>query len=1081
MNQYCFDVTATGEPNPETIKNHVLRLYYKKKFKDLAYTTDDKLPLIVIFSKKDGQVCIKMTSRAKKNVERIEAIHAKLTKADLKVSDTVTLSKPTLFKLEQCEWWDDKCIDKDQGVKWDTLVHNGPYFTHIMEPYKAHGAPLVYDGKNYKLSPAEERIANFYARRIISEEAGNVVAKLTEDAVFNKNFWTDFKKYLSPEHKKIFKDFKKLDFSKIVNKLMQQKELDKQMTAAQKNIKKVRTAERKQDYGYAVINGVKEPVGNFTIEPAAIFYGRGENPKRGKIKRDIDPEEVTINVQEGVTVKPPAGHNWKNVIHDHKAAWIANWKDPISNENKYVYLGAEGQLKGKSDYIKYEKARKLNKFLENVRKKYTADITSRVRKLKQLGTVLYFIDNYGLRVGNEKDESETDTVGASTLRVEHVKLKPPKTVVFDFLGKDSIRYYKELEVTPDVYHNVELFLKSKKPTDPLFNLISATDINNYLKTFDKDFSAKVFRTRLASTIMSNALNELRIKETATADEKKKMFTKANIKVAEVLNHQRTVSAKAKELIKKYEQELKDLRKLLRDTKASGKSTKAIETRIQKKKDQIENKKDTLNVAITTSLTNYIDPRIVVGWAKKNEMTIPKVYTATLQRKFKWAIDMTQPEWSYKDTELLPVMAKLQPTATITKGVAKKITTASKTTTTRPTVKKATVKTVAVRPAVKKPVAPKTLAEFAKTKQPVKKQVAPKTLAEFAKTKKIETTRVEKKVEKLPSVAYVVYNPTYSSIIGIYSSDKVMGDFTVGKGFNVVLKVPVNTFFDGIDERIIFTDPDYLLKDVEVDPTRVDLGERVYIVYDSDIKSITGVYASRKLAQDDVFSGGAFVMEIPTNYHFATGIKEEYAINKPDYISERVFLKKPAVSIVDYSPKSFAVIGDTKGVKDELKDLGGRYNPNLNINDEKKPGWIFAKKHLESVRSVLGMTTDDDSESVTLENLGENDRRIIQCFAKDESVISFLKDDLLSGRLSHKVYTDEFLKKFIECTEEETQDLSSRVEIVEHIVKDLKPSSVATYLFLVYLLHKVSVDLRKEYLKSLLERVKDKSTIQQCLA
>ena len=153
-----------------------------------------------------------------------------------------------------------------------------------------------------------------------------------KNKVFNNNFWTDFKKYLSPQHKKIFKSFNKLDFSAIVDELEAKKEADKQLSAAEKTAKKVKAAERKQNYGYAVINGIKEPVGNFTIEPAAIFYGRGENPKRGKIKRDIDPEEVTINIGETAIVPdPPIGHTWKEVIHDHNAAWIASWKDPISN------------------------------------------------------------------------------------------------------------------------------------------------------------------------------------------------------------------------------------------------------------------------------------------------------------------------------------------------------------------------------------------------------------------------------------------------------------------------------------------------------------------------------------------------------------------------------------------------------------------------------------------------------------------------------------------------------------------------------------------------------------------------------
>ena len=43
-------------------------------------------------------------------------------------------------------------------------------------------------------------------------------------------------------------------------------------------------------------------------------------------------------------------------------------------------------------------------------------------KLQQLGVATYFIDRLALRVGNSKDETaEADTVGCTTLRVEHIK------------------------------------------------------------------------------------------------------------------------------------------------------------------------------------------------------------------------------------------------------------------------------------------------------------------------------------------------------------------------------------------------------------------------------------------------------------------------------------------------------------------------------------------------------------------------------------------------------------------------------------------------------------------------------------
>ncbi len=60
-----------------------------------------------------------------------------------------------------------------------------------------------------------------------------------------------------------------------------------------------------------------------------------------------------------------------------------------------------------------------------------------------------------LRAGNEKDEDSADTVGCCSLRVEHITLHrrldgEEHVVEFDFLGKDSIRYYNKVPVEKQV-------------------------------------------------------------------------------------------------------------------------------------------------------------------------------------------------------------------------------------------------------------------------------------------------------------------------------------------------------------------------------------------------------------------------------------------------------------------------------------------------------------------------------------------------------------------------------------------------------------------------------------------------------
>lgn len=77
-------------------------------------------------------------------------------------------------------------------------------------------------------------------------------------------------------------------------------------------------------------------------------------------------------------------------------------------------------------------------------------------------------------LGNEKDEDQADTVGCCSLRCEHIELHEEKdgkdyVVVFDFLGKDSIRYYNEVPVEKRVFKNLQLFMENKKKADDLFD------------------------------------------------------------------------------------------------------------------------------------------------------------------------------------------------------------------------------------------------------------------------------------------------------------------------------------------------------------------------------------------------------------------------------------------------------------------------------------------------------------------------------------------------------------------------------------------------------------------------------------
>ena len=387
--------------------------------------------------------------------------------------------------------------------------------------------------------------------------------------------------------------------------------------------------------------------------------GRGKNKITGRIKRNINPEEVTINVgKQNDIPKPPPHHKWKEVVHDQKAQWIAKWTDPLNNQPKYIYLSAEGQFKSESDAQKFEKSRKLNKYIDYIRKGYKKSIDSSDIIQKQLGTVLYLVDNYGIRIGGDNDDSTADTFGASTLLVEHIKLNSSNNVTFEFLGKDSILYKQTITLPGIIYKHLQDFVKGKKKTVKIFDKISASDINNYLKTFDKDLSAKVFRTRLGSSIMYDSLQKTNVSKNSTEAEKLKAFEKANILVANALNHQRSIPKSSEKVIEKLQEEIKRLKKELKTSK--GKETKTLETKIENKQSILDSKNNLKSIAISTSKINYIDPRLVVSWCKKNELDIKKIYTLVLRNKFKWAIDSIDEKWDYVKSPMLDGFENLEP-------------------------------------------------------------------------------------------------------------------------------------------------------------------------------------------------------------------------------------------------------------------------------------------------------------------------------------------------------------------------------------------------------------------------------------
>jgi DNA topoisomerase-1 len=517
--------------------------------------------------------------------------------------------------------------------KWKTLRHNGVVFPE----YGARGLSITIKRKKIALNPEQEEMAYAWAKKLSTP--------YVQDPVFVNNFLKDFLQVLPPEFANA--KMEEIDFSEIVKYQEEEKirnsqpEVKKQLAAARKE----RRLALKEKFGYAEMDNVKTEVANYMVEPASIFMGRGQHPFRGKWKAGAKPEDVTVNLDENAPIPPcpVPGKKWGQIIHDRNSTWIARWIDKLTEKEKYIWLSDVSPIRQSRDKAKYDKAKDLEKTIERVRKHISKGMESKDPKERKIAVVCYLIDKLAMRVGDEKDEDEADTVGATTLRVEHIKTTGT-AIEFDFLGKDSVRWQKTLEVDSDkrILENLREFCAGKNPSDLIFDGITSDAVNRFLGNCYEGLTAKVFRTFHATNIVKGYLISLNGKITPEASNEKKLYyaRHANLQAAIKCNHKRTPPKNWEQALQKKEERLKTLES------QTGKTEKAEERRkesMEKLKLNLEIAKQTRDYNLNTSLRNYIDPRIYKSWADSVGLDWKVLYTKTLQRKFEW-VNRSRLEW-----------------------------------------------------------------------------------------------------------------------------------------------------------------------------------------------------------------------------------------------------------------------------------------------------------------------------------------------------------------------------------------------------------------------------------------------------
>ncbi|CAL4246551.1 unnamed protein product [Meganyctiphanes norvegica] len=579
-----------------------------------------------------------------RNNEKSKEIHSSIP-----INNELGVTKTNVRKC----WEGEK---SDNGVKWTFLSHNGPVFADPYVQLPNH-VKFLYKGEPMKLTEKAEEVAGFYAKMLEHD--------CTKNEVFNNNFFTDWRKQMTQEEKQKIKKLINCDFRQVHAYYVDQYVNRKTCTKEEKKALKDKEQQLIEKYGWCMVDGLKKYIGNFKIEPPGLFKDQGKHPKQGLLKLRIEAEDVSINCSKDSEVpEPPLGHKWRSVHHDNTVTWLACWTENVQGITKYVRVNADSKLKGEKEWQKYESARSLHQSVDEIRKKYRADWKNINMRTRQCSVAIYFIDKFDLRVGNEKYENQAGTVGCCSLQVEHIKLVKEKdgkkyVVVFDFMDKDSIQYYNEVQVDKIVFRNLQYFMQNKIEGEDLFDKIDTASMNKYLNELMEGLTAKVFHTYKASRTLQEQLQKL-TDPNDSVPAKIFSYNRAKRNVAIFCNHQLSTHKSfdkgmenLKFKIKNKGDQFEDAERQLQDAEkdANGKKKKALDL-IKAHLSTLELyatiKEENKTTAVGTSVLNFLDPRISVAWAKRNGVPLEKVYNKNQLSKYEWAIDMAMADYNFMD-------------------------------------------------------------------------------------------------------------------------------------------------------------------------------------------------------------------------------------------------------------------------------------------------------------------------------------------------------------------------------------------------------------------------------------------------
>ena len=200
------------------------------------------------------------------------------------------------------------------------------------------------------------------------------------------------------------------------------------------------------------------------------------------------------------------------------------------------------------DEVKYGRLIAFAEALPRIRARAAADLRRPgLPRERVLGAVVQLLEKTLIRVGNEEYAKQNGSVGLTTMRDQHAKIRGG-SVRFEFRGKSGIEH--EIDLHDRTLARVVKACRDL-PGYELFQYIDAegrrqvidsSDVNAYLREISgQDFTAKDFRTWAGTVLAAKALAEVEAFKT-TREAKRKVATAVE-QVAKRLGNTKAVCRK----------------------------------------------------------------------------------------------------------------------------------------------------------------------------------------------------------------------------------------------------------------------------------------------------------------------------------------------------------------------------------------------------------------------------------------------------------------------------------------------------------------------------------------------------------